>query len=398
MPLTAAAIQGAKPREKSYKLFDQGGLFLLVHPNGGRYWRLKYRMHGREKLLALGTFPDVSLAKARSRRDDARKLIADKTDPSVVKQSDKAASAETFKAVALEWLAKQKLAAATIEKAKWTFEQLLFPELGDKPIRYIKAPELLAALRKLEARGKIETAHRTKQRASQIFRYAIATGRADHDPAADLRGALAPLEVEHRAAITDPKQVGELLRAIDEYAGQPSTHYALKLAPYVFLRPGELRAAEWSEIDFDKAEWRIPAERMKMGDAHIVPLAKQAAAILREIQPLTGSGRLVFPSLRTITRPISEGTLNAALRRVGFSKEEMTGHGFRTMASTLLNEQGWHPDLIELQLAHAERNKVRAAYNRAQRLDERRKMMQAYADHLDGLKAGGNVVPIRRRA
>ena len=398
MPHTAAAIQAAKPRQKAYKLFDQGGLFLLVHPNGGRYWRLKYRMHGREKLLALGTFPDVSLAKARTRRDDARKLIADNTDPSVVKQTEKTASAETFKAVALEWLAKQNLAAATIEKAKWTFEQLLFPELGDRPIRHITAPELLAALRKLEARGKIETAHRTKQRASQIFRYAIATGRADHDPAADLRGALTPLEVEHRAAITDPKRVGELLRAIDEYAGQPSTHYALKLAPYVFLRPGELRAAEWSEIDFNNGEWRIPAERMKMREAHIVPLAKQAVAILREMQPLTGSGRLVFPSLRTNTRPISEGTLNAALRRVGFSKEEMTGHGFRTMAPTLLNEQGWHPDLIELQLAHAERNKVRAAYNRAQRLDERRKMMQAYADYLDGLKAGGNVVPIRRGA
>jgi integrase len=396
MSLTAAAIQAAKPREKPYKLFDQGGLFLLVHPNGGRYWRLKYRMHGREKLLALGTFPDISLAKARTRRDDARKLIADKTDPSVVKQTEKTADAETFKAIALEWLAKQQLAAATIEKAKWTFEQLLFPELGDRPIRQITAPQLLAALRKLEARGKIETAHRTKQSASQIFRYAIATGRAEHDPAGDLRGALTSLEVEHRAAITEPKRVGELLRAIEDYIGQPSTHYALKLAPYVFLRPGELRGAEWAEFDLDNAEWRIPAERMKMRDAHYVPLASQAVAILREVQPLTGSGCFVFPSLRTNTRPISEGTLNAAIRRVGFSKEEMTGHGFRTMASTLLNEQGWHPDLIELQLAHAERNKVRAAYNRAQRLDERRKMMQAYADYLDGLKAGGNVVPIRK--
>jgi integrase len=396
MPLTVAAIQAAKPRQKPYKLFDQGGLFLLVHPNGGRYWRLKYRMHGREKLLALGTFPDVSLAKARARRDDARKLIADNTDPAVVKQTEKTSSADTFKAVALEWLAKQNLAAATIEKAKWTFEQLLFPELGERPIRHISAPELLAALRKLEARGKIETAHRKKQRASQVFRYAIATGRADHDPAGDLRGALTPLEVEHRAAITDPKRVGELLRAIDEYAGQPSTHYALKLAPYVFLRPGELRAAEWAEFDFEKAEWRIPEHRMKMRETHIVPLSKQAIAVLQDVQPLTGSGRYVFPSLRTVTRPISEGTLNAALRRLGFSKEEMTGHGFRTMASTLLNEQGWHPDLIELQLAHAERNKVRAAYNRAQRLDERRKMMQAWADYLDGLRSGGNVVPLRQ--
>ena len=397
MPLTAAAIQAAKPREKPYKLFDQGGLFLLVHSNGGRYWRLKYRMHGREKLLALGTFPEVSLAKARTRRDDARKLIADNTDPAVVKQADKAAGSDTFKAVALEWLGKQKLAAITVEKAKWIFEQLLFPEIGDRPIRQITAAELLKALRKPEERGQIETAHRSKQRASQVFRYAIATDRADRDPAADLRGALTPLEVEHRAAITEPKRVGELLRAINGYVGEPSTHYALKLAPYVFLRPGELRAAEWSEFDFDKAEWRIPEQRMKMREVHLVPLSQQAIAILRDIQPLTGSGRFVFPSLRTNTRPISDGTLNAALRRLGFSKEEMTGHGFRTMASTLLNEQGWHPDLIELQLAHAERNKVRAAYNRAQRIDERRKMMQAWADYIDGLKAGGtNVVALKR--
>jgi integrase len=396
MPLTAIAIQAAKPREKAYKLFDSGGMFLLVHPNGGRYWRLKYRVHGREKLLALGTYPDVPLAKARERREEARKLIADGIDPSITKQAEKTAAADTFRVIGLEWLAKQKLAPATMEKARWTLNDLLFPDLGDKPISVITAPEVLAVLRKIEGRGAIETAHRTKQRASQIFRYAIATGRASHDPTGDLRGALQAANVEHRAAITEPKRAGELLRAMDDYSGQPSTHYALKVAPYVFVRPGELRAAEWPEIDLDKAEWRIPAERMKMREAHVVPLATQVVAILREIQPLTDSGRFVFPSLRTNTRPISEGTLNAALRRVGFSKEEMTGHGFRTMASTLLNEQGWHPDLIELQLAHAERNKVRAAYNRAQRLDERRKMMQAYADYLDGLKAGGNVIPIRK--
>jgi integrase len=395
MPLTAAAIQGSKPRQKPYKLFDGGGLFLLVHPNGGRYWRLKYRIHGREKLLALGTFPDITLAKARQRRDEARKLIADDADPAIAKQAEKTAGADTFRVLAMEWLSKQNLARATLDKATWIFEQLLFPELGDRPIRLISAPDLLAVLRKIEARGAVETAHRAKQRASQVFRYAIATGRAEHDPAGDLRGALTPKDVEHRAAITEPKRVGELLRAIDEYVGQPSTHYALKLAPYVFVRPGELRAAEWSEFDFERAEWRIPAERMKMGEMHIVPLASQAVDILRAIQPLTGSGRFVFPSLRTVTRPISEGTVNAALRRLGFSKEDMTGHGFRTMASTLLNEQGWHPDLIELQLAHAERNKVRAAYNRAQRLDERRKMMKAWADYLDALKAGGTIVPIR---
>ena len=363
MPLTATAIQAAKPREKAYKLFDSGGMFLLVHPNGGRYWRLKYRVHGREKLLALGTYPDVPLAKARERREEARRLITDGMDPSITKQAEKTAAADTFRVIGLEWLAKQKLAPATMEKARWTLDDLLFPDLGEKPISVITAPEVLAVLRKIEGRGAIETAHRTKQRASQIFRYAIATGRASHDPTGDLRGALQAANVEHRAAITEPKRAGELMRAMADYTGQPSTHYALKIAPYVFVRPGELRAAEWSEIDLDKAEWRIPAERMKMREAHVVPLATQAVSVFREIQPLTGSGRFVFPSLRTNTRPISEGTLNAALRRVGFSKEEMTGHGFRTMASTLLNEQGWHPDLIELQLAHAGRNKVRAAYN-----------------------------------
>jgi integrase len=285
-----------------------------------------------------------------------------------------------------------------LDKATWTFEQLLFPELGDRPIKAITAPDLLGVLRKIESRGAIETAHRAKQRASQVFRYAIATGRATHDPVGDLRGALTPKDVEHRAAITEAKRVGELPRAIHGYVGQPSTHYALKLASYVFVRPGELRAAEWSEFDFERAEWRIPAERTKVGEAHVMPLAQQAVDILLVIQPLTGSGRFVFPSLRTVTRPISEGTVNAALRRLGFSKEDMTGHGFRAMALTLLNEQEWHLDLIELQLAHAERNKVRAAYNRAQRLDERRKMMKAWADYLDGLKAGANVVPIHRRA
>jgi hypothetical protein len=245
MPLTAIAIQAAKPREKAYKLFDGGGLFpLLIHPNGGRYWRLKYRIHGREKLLALGTFPEVPLAKARQRREDARRLIADNADPGIAKQAEKTARTDTFRVLAMEWLSKQNLARTTLDKDTWIFEQLLFPEVGDRPIRVISAPDLLAVLRKIERRGAVETAHRAKQRASQVFRYAIATGRASHDPAGDLRGALTPKDVEHRAAITDPKRVGELLRAIDGYVGQPSTHYALKLAPYVFVRPGELRSAE----------------------------------------------------------------------------------------------------------------------------------------------------------
>ena len=399
MSLTDTAVRNAKARAEPYKLFDERGLFLFVKPGGFRYWRFKYRIAGREKLLSLGVYPDVSLAKARARRDAARQLIADGVDPSVRKQAEKLAETDTFKSVALEWLDKQNFAPKTLKKAKWTFEDLLFPYLGSKSIRSISAPEVLAAVRKLEARGKIETAHRSKQRASQIFRYAVATGRAERDPTADLRGALAPLKVTNRAAITDPQRVGELLRAIYGYSGQLSTEYALKLAPMVFVRPGELRAAEWPEFRLDGAnpEWRIPAARMKMRELHIVPLARQAVGLLRDLGTHTEGGRYLFPSLRTAARPISENTLGAALRRLGFSKDEMTAHGFRAMASTLLNEQSFAPDVIELQLAHAERNEVRAAYNRAQRLEERRRMMQAWADYLDGLRAGGNVVPLRHR-
>ncbi len=319
-------------------------------------------------------------------------------DPAAQRRAERAGHKNTFQAIALEWLEKRTFAAKTREKAEWTFNDLLFPKIGSRPITSISAPDMLRALRPIEERGKHETAHRTKQRASQVFRYAIATGRAERDPTADLRGALTPTVVKNRAALTDPKDVGGLLRTIDGYAGHPSTEYALKLAPYVFVRPGELRAAEWSEFDLDKAEWRIPAVRMKMKELHIVPLAAQAVEILRMLQPQTGSGRYLFPGLRTPTRPISENTLNAALRRLGYSKNQMTTHGFRAMASTLLNEQGWHPDLIELQLAHAERDEVRAAYNRAQRLDERRKMMQAWANYLDTLRSGSNVVPLRKTA
>jgi integrase len=397
MPLTDTAIRGAKPREKPYKLSDERGLYLLVHPRGGRYWRLKYRLHRREKLLALGSYPDVSLATARGRRDAARKLIADGKDPAVVKRADKDADKDSFEAIALEWLAKQNFAPATREKAEWMVKDLLFPHLGSRPIRTINPPDILTVLRRLEARGKIETAHRTKQRAGQVFRYAIATGRAERDPTADLRGALTPIDTQHRPAITEPKRVGELLRAIDGYTGQPTACYALKLAPLLFVRPTELRAAEWSEfhLEGEKPEWRVPAARMKMGEAHIVPLSRQVVALLREFAPIS-NGRLLFPSLRTAAKPISEATLGAALRRLGYSSEEMTVHGFRSMASTLLNEQGFAPDVIELQLAHKERNKVRAAYNQAQRLEERRAMMQAWADYLDGLRAGGKVVQLRQ--
>ncbi len=408
MPLTETKIRATKATEKPVKLFDSGGLYLLVNPNGSRWWRLKYRFHGRERGISLGVFPDVTLKSARERRDEARKMIAAGTDPSEHRQTTKVARENTFASVAHEWLALQEkppahskqtpLAAVTAAKARWMLDTFLVPEIGSKPIGELAAPALLDALRKIEKRGTHETAHRTKQLAGRILRYGIATGRATRDVSADLRGALAPVTTRNHAAITEPARVGELLRAIDAYGGQPVTAYALKLAPLVFVRPGELRGAEWSEFDLDAAEWRIPADRMKMREAHIVPLSTQAVEILRNLHALTGAGRYVFPSLRSRDRPMSDNTVNAALRRLGYSKDEMTGHGFRALASTCLNEQGWAPDVIELQLAHAERNKVRAAYNRASRLAERRKMMQAWADYLDGLRMGANVVPLKRSA
>jgi integrase len=327
----------------------------------------------------------------------ARKLARPSRPASTLRHSAEQ-NAPATRTPSRQSLEKRKFAPKTLKKAQWTLNDLLFPHVGSRPIASITAPDMLRVLRPIEERGKHETAHRTKQRASEVFRYAIATGRAERDPTADLRGALAPPVVTNRAALTDPKEVGGLLRTVDGYVGQPATEFALKLAPYVFARPIELRAAEWSEFDLEKAEWRIPAARMKMKELHIVPLSKQAVEILRKLQHHTGSGRYLFPGLRTPTRPISENTLNAALRRLGYSKDQMTTHGFRAMASTLLNEQGWHPDVIELQLAHAERNEVRAAYNRAQRLDDRRRMMQALADYLDGLRSGANVISLKRTA
>jgi integrase len=397
-PLSDTRVRRAKPQPKPYKLYDEDGLYLLVHPRGAKYWRFKYKMHGHEKLLALGVYDDVSLKLARERRDDARKLVADFKDPAAAKRAAKVAAADTFKAVATEWLAKQHLAAKTRSKAEWIFNDLLFPTLGDKPLRTIETPDVLAALRKIEAKGHHETARRAKQRACQVFSYAIATGRADRDPTAGLRGALTAPKVTHRAAVIEPKKIGELLRAIDGCTGQPSTRYALKLAPLLFVRPGELRAAEWSEFDLDAAEWRIPGERMKMKQAHLVPLSTQAVALLKELQPIN-CGRLLFPGLGNPGKPISDAAMNVALRRIGYDGSTMTSHGFRSVASSLLNELGWAPDLIELQLAHRPRDQVRAAYNRAERLPERRKLMQAWADHLDQLRAGNsNVVPIRQQA
>jgi len=398
--LSDTRIRAAKPLERPYKLFDERGLYLLVTPTGNRLWRLRYRMGALEKLLALGAYPDVPLKRAREKRDEARKLIADGIDPNARRKAERSAQAETFEAVANEWLElhKSSLAPETIPMLGTRLRSFLYPYIGSRPVADIRAQELLAVLRRIEARGRHETAHRVRALAGRVLRYAVATGRAPHDVAADLKDALAPVKSKNFASVTDPRRVGELMRAIHGYGGHPVTALALKLAPLVFVRPGELRAAEWSEFDLENADWRIPAARMKMREPHVVPLSRQALAILRELQPLARGGRYLFPSLRTRDRPMSDNTINAALRRLGYTSEEQTGHGFRSMASTLLNEQGFPPDVIELQLAHAERSKVRAAYNKAQRLPERRKMMQAWADYLEGLGAGGVVTPIRRRA
>ena len=397
--LSEARVRSAKPRERAYKLFDERGLFLLVTPTGGRLWRLRYRIGNLEKLISLGSYPDVPLKRAREKRDEARRLIADEIDPSAERKARRAAMLVTFQGVAQEWLDLQSksLAPETVSILGARLNSGLYPYLGSRPMASITAQELLSALRRIEARGRHETAHRVRALAGRVFRYAVATGRAQHDVAADLKDALVPVKSKNFASVTDPIRVGELMRAIEGYSGHPVTALALKLAPLVFVRPGELRQAEWSEFDLESAEWRIPAARMKMRELHVVPLAHQSITLLEELQPFARGGRYVFPSLRSRDRPMSNNTINGALRRLGYSTEEQTGHGLRTMASTLLNEQGFPPDVIELQLAHAERNKVRAAYNKAQRLPERRKMMQAWADYLDGLRAGATVVPLRRR-
>jgi integrase len=401
--LTDTKLKAIRPHQKLYRRADAGGLCIEVHPNGARYWRYRYRFAGKAKMLSLGVYPDVSLAEARRHRDDARRVLHSGVDPSAQRKQEKLtahlSSVMAFEPVAREWLASRgRLADATRAKTEWMLETHVFPWIGKRPVGEVTAPELLAVLRRLESLDKLETAQRVKQICGQVFRYAIATGRADRDPAADLRGALKTKKTRHHAAITDPAKVGELLRAIEGFSGGLVVASALKFAPLVFVRPGELRKAEWGEFDLDNAEWRIPAERMKMRALHIVPLAEQAVAILRELQPLTGHGRYVFPSIRSPRDPMSENTVTAALRRLGYTGDEMTGHGFRSMASTMLHEQGWNTDVVERQLAHAERNRVKAAYNHAEYLPERRKMMQAWADYLDGLRTGASVVSIKRKA
>lgn len=405
MALTDTACKNAKPKEegKPVKLSDEKGLHLLVNQTG-KYWRQAYRFNGKQKNLALGVYPEVSLKEAREKRDRARRLLAEGIDPGEHRKTTKATKAlqaeNSFEAVAREWFAKYKpiWTDGHADRILRRLERDIFPWLGSRPVADIEAPELLANLQRIEQRGAVETAHRAMQNTGQVFRYAIATGRAKYNPAADLVGALAPVVKTSFPTITDPAKIGELLRALDGYQGSLETKCALKLAPLVFVRPGELRKAEWQEIDLDASKWVIPAERMKMREKHVVPLSSQAVNVLRELQSLTGHGQYVFPGARSNKRPMSENTVNAALRRLGYDKDTMTGHGFRHMASTMLNEQGWNRDAIERQMAHGERNKIRATYNYAEYMPERIKMMQAWADYLDGLKAGAKIIPMYRSA
>ncbi|MHB8092774.1 MAG: tyrosine-type recombinase/integrase [Syntrophales bacterium] len=396
-------IKKAKPKTTEYKLFDGGGLYLTVTPSGGKLWRLKYRFNDKESRLSLGIYPDVSLADARQRREDARRLLANGVDPGAVKKAQKQAQTEeteTFELIAREWIAKFT-PTWSVSHAKTTIGRLehdLFPWLGNRPIKDIKALELLATLRRAENRGCLELAHRLRTIAGQVMRYAVATGRAERDPSGDLRGALPQPASRHFAALTDPKEVADLLRAIDAYHGGLIVKSAMQIAPLLFVRPGELRRAEWAEIDLDEAVWQIPAEKMKMKQAHIVPLSRQAVAILQEINPVTGNGKYVFPSIRSTARPMSENTVNVTLRTLGYDNEKMTGHGFRAMARTILDEVlQVRPELIEAQLAHAVRDPLGRAYNRTHHLPERKNMMQTWADYLDGLKAGAVVLPFRAK-
>lgn len=406
-PLTDTAIRKAKPGPKPTKLRDGGGLYVQLNPDGSRWWRWDYRrpVTGKRNTLSLGTYPEVSLADARGRQAEARRLLASGIDPGEHRKAAKVAGVEkaanSFEVVTREWLGKQKWVESYRCKVVARMDNDVFPWIGGRPVAELAAPDFLRVARRIEERGAIESAHRIMQNCGQVMRYAVATGRTDRNPVADLRGALAPPMERHHAAITDPRELGGLLRAIDGYAGDASTRAALRLAPLVFVRPGELRHAEWSEIDFDAGEWNIPAHKMKMREPHLVPLSSQAVAILRDLQPLTGHRQYVFPGGRSPKRPLSDNALTAALRRMGFDKETMTAHGFRATARTLLDEVlGWRPDLIEHQLAHAVRDPNGRAYNRTSHLPERRKMMQAWADYLDALRAdtGNVIVPFKPKA
>ena len=403
MKLSDTAVRKAKPEAKSYKMADGGGMYLEVMPTGAKYWRLKYRYGGKEKRLAFGVYPDVSLAQARERRDDARKLLANSTDPSAVKQAQKTSKAElaenSFEVIAREWFVrhapnwKENHSSKIIAR----LEKDVFPWIGARPIAEIAAPALLAAIRRIEARGALETAHRALACCGQVFRYAVSTGRAERDPTGDLRGALPPVKKDkHFAAITDPKKVGELMRDIDGYSGSYIVKSAFKLSPLLFVRPGELRKMEWKDLNLGAAEWCYFITKTET--QHIVPLARQAVEVLREIQPLTGRGKYVFHGERDHDRPMSDNAIRSALRRMGWANDEMTPHGFRAMASTILDNMGYKQEWLERQLAHEEPNKVKAAYKRdawRMYMPERTAMMQAWADYLDKLKAGAEVIALR---
>lgn len=396
MALTDAAIRSAKPKKALQKISDGEGLQLWVQPNGSKLWRMAYRFAGKQKSLAFGAYPDLSLAEARKKRDEAKALLAAGTDPGQQKRIDKLtraiSNATTFRAVAEEYLDKQKReerSETTIIKNRYLLEQA-FPFIGERPIAEIKAPEVLAVLKHLERKGTLETAKRVRGTIGAVIRYAIATARAENDPTTALAGAIIAPKVKHRAAILDPAALGAFLRAVEKFEGQFTTKAALRLLPLVFSRPGELRMAEWREFDLTNALWVIPAARAKMRRDHEVPLAPQAVAILSELHALTGRGRLVFPGLRTVERPISENTLNASMRRMGYTNQDVTAHGFRATASTLLNQSGkFSPDAIERALAHQDPDAVRRAYNRGAYWNERVEMAQWWADYLDGLKQAG---------
>ena len=399
MALSDLSIRNAKPSDKPYKLPDEKGLFLLIHPNGSKYWRQKYRFNGKEKLLAFGVYPDISLKDARARRDDARKLLANGIDPGEAKKAQKAAgmerAANSFEVVAREWFSKNRdtWAPSHADKIITRLERDVFPWLGSKATTDISAPDVLAVLHRIEKRGTLDTAHRAKGNISQVMRYAIATGRAERDPCPDLRGALPPARETNFPSITDPVKVAELLRAMDAFSGTLVVKAALLLAPLLFVRPGELRQAEWKDFDLDKAEWRYYVTKTKSD--HSVPLATQAITILKDLHPLTGHGRYVFPG-RDPQKAMSEAAVNAALRRMGYdTKTEITGHGFRAMARTILAEElHQKPEVIEHQLAHKVPDALGTAYNRTKFLKERKVMMQLWADYLEKLKAGAQIFHI----
>lgn len=412
MPLTDTEIRNAKPREKPYKMGDSGGLFLLVQPTGAKSWRFKFRIHGKEKKLALGRYPEVSLAEAREQRDKAKHELAQGRDPAREKQrrkiQAKADAANTFAIVADEYIAKRKRenwAPVTAGKNEWLLSQLL-PSIGDIPVSDIQPIEVLTAVRKIEAKGKHDTARRAMQLAANVFRHAVATARLASDPTRDLVRALTAPKAKPRAAILDAPALGELLRAIAGYGGHFTTKFALELAPHVFVRPGELRQAHWNEIDFDKAVWTIPAARTKMRKAHHVPLSRQSLDLLTRLKAIDHRpGGYIFPSIRSYSRPMSENTLNAALRRMGYTSDEVTAHGFRATASTLLNEALdpktktplWSADAIERALAHGIDDKVRGAYHRGQHWEERVRMAQWWSDHLDQIRKGADIVSLPNR-